>query len=266
MDEEWIDNQGVKLHCLTNKKRGPNTISLLFVPGIMMPAWIWDKQLEYFSENYHVIAMEPRSQGDSDLSSDGHYALAMAKDIQAVVDAFHVEHLIIIGWSIGVPQVVNYAVHCDSKKLIGLVLIDGIVGANPTLPFYQSMIDLWSQFQMERVLNTRKFITSIFKNPQNKQFLDKLHGVALRTPTNTVMTLINNYILQDFRPKLSQIELPTWIATIDGPRLEYMRQMEQLLPNAYLEIFDSAGHALFVDQPEKFNCFLERFINQVIQK
>ena len=74
-----------------------------------MPAWIWEKQLEYFSKDYNVVAIEPRSQGTSDQSSEGHYAFSLAKDIQSVVNTLDLQRLVVVGWSIGVPQVLNYA-------------------------------------------------------------------------------------------------------------------------------------------------------------
>jgi microsomal epoxide hydrolase len=259
MIEGFIESQGVKIHYLAGQF-DKTKISILFVPGIMMPAWIWERQLEYFSKKYNVVAMEPRSQGDSGQSTEGHYALSLAKDIQSVVEALNLSNLIVVGWSIGAPQALNYAVNFVSERLIGLVLVDGIVGADPSQPFYKSMIDLWSQFQMDREINTAKFVKTIFKQPVKESYLKKLAEVAMRTPTNTVMTLINNYILQDFRPLLPRVNVPTWIATIDGPRLDYMKEMNNLLPNSRLEIFQSAGHAIFVDQPEQFNKSLEQFI------
>jgi microsomal epoxide hydrolase len=262
--EGFIESRDVKLHYIANKFKDINNPSLLFVPGIMMPAWIWENQLEYFSKNYNVVAMEPRSQGDSSHSCEGHYAFSMAKDIQAVVQALDLKSVVLIGWSIGVPQVINYAAHFKLKNLVGLVLIDGIVGTDPSLSFYQSMVDYWTEFQMDRISNTEKFIKSLFKQDQKESFFKKLNAIALRTPTNTVMTLINNYILQDFRALLPHIDTPTFIATIDGPRLGYMQDMHRLLPNSHMEVFQSAGHALFVDQAERFNRSMETFIENQI--
>lgn len=259
MHSGFVDSQGVKLHYLSNQI-DDKKISLLFVPGIMMPAWIWNNQLEYFAKYYNVVAMEPRSQGGSDQSSDGHYAYALAKDIQAVVNALHLQPLVLVGWSIGVPQVLNYAQHFASDKLIGLVLVDGIVGIDPGISFYSSMVEHWSQFQMDRIAQTQTFVKCIFEQPLPAAFLEKLTEVALRTPTNTVMTLINNYILQDFRPLLEQVKIPTLIATTEGPRFNYMQMMNSAVPNSQLELFEAAGHALFVDQPLKFNQLLDKFI------
>lgn len=167
--------------------------------------------------------------------------------------------MILVGWSIGVPQVLNYAAYFDSGRLSGLALVYGIVGTDSDLPFYRSMVDYWSQFQTDRIPNTKAFIRSLFRKPQKESYLEELTETALRTPTNTVMTLIYNYILQDFRPLLPRIRIPTFIACIEGPRLDYMQNMNRSLPDSAIEIFSKAGHALFADQNRKFQSFDRNF-------
>lgn len=259
----FVLSQGAKIHYLAKNINDPKKISLLFVPGLMMPAWIWEKQLEYFSKDYKVVAMDTRSQGDSEKVSEGHYALSLAKDIKAVVDELKLEPLVLIGWSLGVPEVVNYAVNFGLPGLKGLVLVDGLVGIDPSLPFYQSTVKYWAELQTDRISKTREFVKSIFRQPQTDDYYERVIESALRTPTNTVMTLINNYLLQDFRPLLPRIDIPTLIATTPEPRLEYMQQLQKMLPHGRLEVIEPAGHALFVDQPEKFNRVLEGFIQEI---
>lgn len=261
--DRFVVSQGIKIHYLAKNMNDRRKASILFVPGVMMPAWIWEKQLDYFSENYRVVAMDTRSQGGSDQASEGHYALSLAKDIKAVVDELELEPLVLVGWSLGVPEVVNYAAHfASSGRLIKLVLVDGLVGIDPTVSFYRSTVDYWMQFQTDRLAKTREFVELIFKQPQSEAYLEKLTETALLTPTNTVMALIDNYLLQDFRPLLPRIDVPTLIATVEGPRLAYMQHMQELIPRSRLEIFESAGHALFVDRPEDFNRVLESFIEE----
>lgn len=261
----FIDCRGIKIHCLTENIHSRERPSILFVPGVMMPAWIWDKQLDYFSKNYRVVAMDPRSQGESEQCSEGHYALSLAEDIKGIVETLDLEPFVLVGWSLAVPEVVNYAVRLSSRGLRGLVLVDGLVGIDPSVPFYQSTVDYWAQLQVDRIPKTEEFVRAIFKRTPSEVYLQKLLKSALRTPTNTVMTLINNYLLQDFRPLLPQIHVPTLIATVEGPRLEYMQNVQNMIPQSQLHIFQEAGHTLFVDQPEEFNIVLERFIKNVCE-
>lgn len=261
--DSFVESQGVKIHYLAKNMNDPKKVCLLFVPGVMMPAWIWEKQLDYFSKNYRVVAMDPRSQGDSEQTSEGHYAVSLAKDIKAVVDQLELDPLVLVGWSLAVPEVVNYAAHFSSERLIGLVLIDGLVGIDPSVPFYQSTVDYWAELQIDRIPKTREFIHNMFKQPHSEAYFEKLLEAALRTPTNTVMTLIDNYLLQDFRSLLPHLDVPTLIVTVEGQRLGYMQNIQSLIPDSRLEIVPLAGHALFVDQPEKFNHLLEVFVEDI---
>ena len=55
----FATSDGVQLHYL-EAGSGP---AIVFVPGWMNPAWIWEPQLRYFSKKYRVVALDPRSQG-----------------------------------------------------------------------------------------------------------------------------------------------------------------------------------------------------------
>lgn len=255
--EGYVESQHLKIHYLMKREFDPQKISLLFVPGVMMPAWIWDKQLDYFSDRYNAIAMDLRSQGLSEPTTEGHYAISMAHDIRAVVETLGLQKLVLIGWSLAVPQVINYAANFD---LLGLVIVDGIAGIDSSLPFYKKMVDYWLDFQTDREEKTEEFIRSIFKQPHPEEFYQRLKKEALQVPTNTVITLMENYILQDFRNLLPRINTPTWVNSMIGPRLEYMKEIQKMIPNSSIEIFEDAGHTLFVDQPDRFNQGLEKFV------
>src|SRR5574341_603719 len=69
---------GVRLH-YRESGSGP---AILFVPGWTMPAEIWEPQIEHFSKRWRVVAMDPRSQGESSQTTEGHYPERRAQDIK----------------------------------------------------------------------------------------------------------------------------------------------------------------------------------------
>lgn len=84
----------------------------------------------------------------------------------------------------------------------------------------------------------------------------------MSVPTDTAFTLLANAFLQrrDWRPVLRKIDCP--LLYFGGASQK--RQAETLvreLPCAQIEIFESAGHALFIDEPARFNRILAEFIN-----
>ena len=73
---------GVRIHYVEAGKGR----AIVFIPGWMMPAWIWQKQIDELSKKYRVIAVDPRSQGESDKPTCGHLPETPARDYKELVD------------------------------------------------------------------------------------------------------------------------------------------------------------------------------------
>jgi non-heme chloroperoxidase len=96
---------GVRLHYL-EAGRGPG---ILFEPGWIMPAWIWEAQPRNFAEHYHVVALDLRSQGDSDKRSDHNYPERRAQDINELVSHLKLSPVVLVGWSLGGNELLTCA-------------------------------------------------------------------------------------------------------------------------------------------------------------
>lgn len=265
MDYEngFADGDGVKIHYIG--KLLPNKPTILFIPGLMMPGAIWKKQLDYFSKCYSIVAIDPRSQGDSTQTSEGNYIDSRAKDIKAVIDHLKLKSVILVGWSLAVSEIVSYLNQFGAENVPAVILVDGLAGIDVNSPSFKMKVDFWSQFQKNRIVNTRNFVRGLFAQPQAENYLEELTSSALKTPTNTVMSLIYDYLLTDYRTTFPNIKNPTLIITFNAPWLNLIKEMQRLIPHSQLEIIENAGHALFVDQPQQFNQILEKFLLNVLQ-
>ncbi len=75
-DRFFTTSDGVRLHYT---ETGPNFAqTLVFVPGWTMPAWIFQRQIDVFSRDYHVVALDPRGQGESEVPPTGYEPTAAA--------------------------------------------------------------------------------------------------------------------------------------------------------------------------------------------
>ena len=125
----FITSDGVRLHYLDAGPRGAKI--LLFVPGWTMPAWIWAPQIAAFSRQYHVVAFDPRGQGDSDAPATGYEPVRRGQDIADLITHLAPVPVVVVGWSLGVLDTLAY-VHTHGDALIaGLVLVDNSVGEDP---------------------------------------------------------------------------------------------------------------------------------------
>jgi len=249
-------SDGVRLHYL-QAGSGP---TIIFVPGWTMPAEIWEPQIEYFSSRYKVLALDPRSQGGSDRANDGNYPEKRAQDIKEFVDQCQSE-VVLVGWSMGVTELLNYANQFGTTNIRAFVLVDGFVQLDPKWrTFHWSLI---KQIQEDRAAQTAQFVRWMYKKPQPEDYLQRVIAASLRTPTNTAVALMANLIRQDdWRSMLAKIDKPVFYVV----RLDFQEQTEILratLPSARVEVFEDAGHALFVDDSERFNNSLQGFLNTV---
>ncbi len=126
-DGWFTTSDGVRLHYI-EQGRGH---TIVLVPGWTMPAWIWAEQIADFSRFYHVIAFDPRSQGDSDVARDGYEPVRRGRDIAELIAHVATEPVLLVGWSLGVLDSLAY-IHTDGDSAIaGLVLVDNSVGEDP---------------------------------------------------------------------------------------------------------------------------------------
>jgi non-heme chloroperoxidase len=242
------------------KSSGP---SILFVPGFTMPAWVWEKQIAHFSVDYRVVAMDPRSQGESSKTGEGDYPASQGRDIKEVIEQLHLAPTVLVGWSMGVTLIASYVDQFGTSALAGIVFVDGVAGLDLTPEFTKSSIEFLKGLQTNRSQLTDSFVRSMFRKPQSEEYLQKLMKASLATPTDSAIAIGLAGFTTDNRPAIAKINKPTVIAAATMTLLPQMQDMQKTIPGAKLEIFDGAGHALFIDDAGKFNILLDEFLTNL---
>src|SRR5262249_27217104 len=102
--DSFKTSDGVKIHYLEAGSGKP----IVLIPGWTMPAWIWEKQIEGLSKKYHVVAVDPRSQGESDKPPYGHLPETRARDYKELVDHLNLKQPVLVGWSMACNELVKY--------------------------------------------------------------------------------------------------------------------------------------------------------------
>lgn len=258
-DSFFITSDGVKLHYLVG---GAGQI-VVFIPGWTMPAEIWQPQLEYFSRDYCVIALDPRSQGSSGKPEEGNYPARRAQDYKELIDHLGAATVVLVAWSIAVYEALTYVELFGAYKWKALVLVD-VVMFDPSLPEDRvRRYDLMHTLQVDRKQFAAKFVRSMYRRPQPEQYLEGIIAATLRTPTNSAVALLAELAVKnDIRPALRKIKLPLLAIMTPRNRLA-VELVTAMVPGSQAEIFEDAGHCLFVDEPDRFNILLEAFLRKV---
>ena len=253
-------SDGVRIHYLEAGSGRP----IVFIPGWTMPAWIWQKQIDEFSKNYHVIAVDPRSQGESDKPPYGHLPETRARDYKELVDQLGLKHPVLVGWSMACGELVKYAEQFGTDDTAGLVLVDGFLTDHPSPEMFVALSGWMNQLQLDRQKQADGFVRTMYKKPQSDDYLNRVIDASAQVPADTAVILIYNMIaVKDFSPGLARMNRPVLFTYQPETQQTADFLKSKLGDNLRLERFDGDGHALFVDDPQKFNHVLGEFLQSL---
>jgi microsomal epoxide hydrolase len=123
-------------------------------------------------------------------------------------------------------------------------------------------------FQRDRRKSTQGFVRSMYHKPQAEDYLRRVTEASLATPTNSAALLIHNMDREDWTPvlaKLAEAKTPV-LATFTAQEMKTVDLLRAKVPAAQVVIFEDAGHALFVDDAERFNTVVQQFIEGIRAK
>jgi non-heme chloroperoxidase len=247
---------GVTLSFLEAGKKpaGSGHLTVAFIPGWSMPARLWDKQLENFGRSYHSMALDPRGQGESEVPTFGYTAGRRARDIYEFLAP--TSKILLVGWSLGAIESLEYVRLFGTERIAGLVLVDSSVGEEPAPTGAGSFLD---ELRRDRDKSLRGFIEAIFKKPRSEAEINELISAAKRmAPEDSIALLSYPFERTHWREIVHAFKKP--LLYVVTPQFEEQaRNLQKNHPGTRVEVFNEAGHALFVDEPERFNVLLEDF-------
>jgi pimeloyl-ACP methyl ester carboxylesterase len=102
----------------------PSAQSVLFLHGSNQSAHSFDLVSLHLADRFHLYALDQRGHGDSEWAKDSNYSSeAMGLDAAAFIDAMGLDHLIVVGHSMGGQNAMRLALsHPD--RVQKLVLVD----------------------------------------------------------------------------------------------------------------------------------------------
>jgi microsomal epoxide hydrolase len=239
---------------------------LVFIPGWSTGADIWHHQIDAFAKTHRIIAFDPRSQGESTKATSGNTPETRAQDLHALLQRLGVRHPVLIGWSQAVQDIAAYVEQYGTKDLAGIVLVDAAVsdGADGMAARPQETA---AQFKMFAVYQAHQreylagMMRAIISKPPSDEVIEQLVSTGMKTPPDIgVAMLIADMFGVNRTPALKKIDCPTLIiASAKSGELARQQAAANQIPHARFEKVDDAAHAVFVDQPDRFDELIKTF-------
>jgi pimeloyl-ACP methyl ester carboxylesterase len=244
---------------------------LVFIPGWSTGADIWHSQIDAFAKTHRVIAFDPRSQGESTKTTSGNTPEIRAQDLHALLERVGVRHPVLIGWSQGVQDVAAYVERYGTKDLAGIVLVDAAV-SDGTEGMAARAQETAAQFKMFAVYQAHQkeylggMMRAIISKPQSDDTTEQLVNTGMKTPPDIgVAMLVADMFGVNRTTALRKIDCPTLIiASAKSGELARQQAVANKIPRARLEKVEDAGHAVFVDQPDRFAELIKSFLASLV--
>ena len=249
-------SDGVRLHVLEAGPAGRSPV-IAFVPGWSMPAEIWGAQLESMAPRYRVAALDPRGQGRSEIARTGYTADRRAADIAEFVDRY--PRVVLVGWSLGALESLHYVHARGEARLAGLVLVDSSVG-EPPVP---RPGNFRSALKRDRAAALDRFVRAMFRTPRPEVELAAFAAAAAQLPLDASLALLAYpYPREHWRAAAQAVKVPL-LYVVTPQFAEQAKNLQRNRPGTEIALFAQAGHALFVDEPVRFDALLADFVSRL---
>ena len=240
---------GVTIHYETAGEGFP----LVLLHGIGGNARSWRRQLVALSADFKVIAWDAPGAGQSSDPIGKPSMLFYADCLHGLLDALNLPETFLLGHSTGgvIAQEFYLAYGAYVRKLI---IADTRTGGNKSL--------LEQRLRMIRTQNPAQMAAE-----RSPRLLSAAAPAALIQEVASIMCEVHPAGYEfaaiamseaDTREVLRNLRVPTLLIWGDSDQITPL--WEEVPPGAKLEIIEHAGHLCYVEQPEKFNSIVRKFL------
>ncbi|HEY0281367.1 MAG TPA: alpha/beta hydrolase [Rhizomicrobium sp.] len=258
-DAFFMTDDRIRIHYLVAGRMTAKP-PIVFIPGWRLTASLWNRQMQVFSRDRLVIAIDSRSQGDSSIALFGNTPERRAIDLHQLIASRRITKFSIVAWSQGVQDTAAYIERYGTTSLATITLVDSPISAGPEEltvhpGFSKAVLSRIEQYDLDPGTSTERSVRSVFGKSYPDPFIRHVIDKASKTPPSIAIAMLTADIFGiDRRSVVNKIDRPTLvIASSTSPLLDAQKDMAAAIPSARWIVVPEAGHALFIDEPDIFD-------------
>jgi pimeloyl-ACP methyl ester carboxylesterase len=249
--------------------RGSGT-TLLLIHGFPLNLEMWRPQIEFFSNQHRVIAIDLRGHGLTPPTTGPYSMDLLADDCAAVLAALGVhDPVVVCGFSMG--GYISFALYRRHPELFsGLILTATRAGADTD----QARANREKAIAGTKELGAQPVLDTMLKSllapetyQSNPDLVKNVADILSRSTGEGIVSALEGMKERaDSTGLLKQIKVPTLIfhgADDQIISLGESETMESGIPNSRLEVVTHAGHLLNMEQPDAFNKSAFNFMESI---
>jgi pimeloyl-ACP methyl ester carboxylesterase len=254
---------GVRLR-YTDRGQGEHTIVL--VHGWKGSHRMWDPAVYRLMREFRVIAFDNRGMGESDKPAGPYDFGVLAADLGFVLAELGAEDVTLVGWSMGCTISLEYLAR-DGSRVERLVLMNGPLKLTQTPEFPWTMTEEQLRGYLDdlaaRWPDSEEDFSRGALRERRSAYADLYYHVALQTPLEMAMRIVDEQVKIDHVPLLPTLRLPV-LAAYGRFDPYYPVELAEYIAgrtaNGRFVIFEESAHAPHYDEPDRFCEIIRDFI------
>ncbi|MDA9096468.1 alpha/beta hydrolase [Candidatus Pelagibacter ubique] len=239
-------------------------IPLVLVHGFLGSSEMWRLQIDFFKENYRVIAPALPGFGKSNKVNSCNSIEGMAKSILKILEKKKIERFYLLGHSMG-GMIVQEMVKLAGEKILKLVCYG--TGPRGNIPGRFETIDVSrDKLKINGLDNTAYRIAKTWFIEEDKSkyfYLCEEAGkqTSIEATDNGLVAMKNWNGVKN----LQNIKSETLIVWGDQDKAYNFNQVETLndnIPNSNLKIIKGCSHNVHLEKPDEFNTIVSEFLKK----
>lgn len=266
--EDYIEvEKNVRLHVTDLGEGQP----IVLIHGWPLSDAMYEYQYQYLvRKGFRVIGITLRGFGKSDKPYGRYNFDVFSDDIKTVLQKLKIKNATLGGFSMGGAVVLHYITKYNAAHVSKLALF---AAAAPSWMqregFPYGISKEGAEGLIKATMTSRQDLIASFgaSFPAREGGISKnvekwLENINLEASPYAITESITALRDLDLRPELSKIKIP--VAIFHGTQdklcdFVFAEQLNKGIKNSYIVKFENSGHALFVEEMEKFNTELEKF-------
>lgn len=248
-------------------QQGQGDTTVLFLHGWCIEGAYWQNQVEYFSKNYNVYAIDLPGFGKSKAERTNWTIEEYANDVTAFIEAMNLKNVVIIGHSMAGEIMLQTAL-TNNPRIAGIAGVDNFkfIDVSFTPEQMKQMTDFMGKLEKDFKNSAPVYADMMLFHPATStEVKDRVkNDFANSDPVIGYGTLINQmqYAYSDAQ-RLEQLNYKLYLINSDSFPTNETGLKNHCKNSFRVETIYAAGHYPMIEKPTEFNLILEKVLRSI---
>ena len=257
------DMKGLRVHY---ESYGDGKVALVFIHGWTCDLTFWREQAPVYTSHRSLLVDLP-GHGESDMPMIPYPMELFARGVEAAMRDAGVDTAVLIGHSLGGPIALSF-LRLFPEKVKAVVLVDAYVSPPLKTPPDRAALEAAYRkraVKLQGAAGRNSFasqIENMFSDHTPPDLRRDIRVKMLATPEHVRVAAVSTPPLLGPMKPGTVFGIPVLGIQAAAPGLDdRTKAMKTLFPKLRVEKWDGAGHFLMMEDPQRFNQTLERFLD-----